>query len=222
MNRPVVRVALVEDHVLLRALLAERLEREDDLVLTASVGTAAEAEQQMLDVGLPDGDGILLGLALQRADPELRVLLLSAHDVLAPMLVTQRRASVPWSFLSKRSALAAERLADTVRTVAEGRSVIDPALDRSACRQRDAISGLNATQARVLRLVSQGLTNTAIAEALCLTTKAVEACLTTIYRLLGVAEDQNSRVSAVLAYQRHADQEDHAGGGVAGAPRRRH
>jgi DNA-binding NarL/FixJ family response regulator len=215
MTDAVVRVALVEDHALLRALLAEHLGRVDGLVLAACVGTAAEARQQItrgtadvavLDVGLPDGDGIALGVLLQRADPDLRVLLLSAQDALEPMLVTQRACASPWSFLSKRSALAAERV------------VIDPARGGARGQERDAIDGLNAQQVRVLRLVALGLTNTAVGAALGVSPKAVEAAMSTVYRVLDLAADRNPRVAAVLAYRRHADLREHAGADRADAP----
>jgi DNA-binding NarL/FixJ family response regulator len=227
MTDAVVRVALVEDHALLRALLAEHLGRVDGLVLAACVGTAAEARQQItrgtadvavLDVGLPDGDGIALGVLLQRADPDLRVLLLSAQDALEPMLVTQRACASPWSFLSKRSALAADRLVEAVRWVAAGRVVIDPARGGARGQERDAIDGLNAQQVRVLRLVALGLTNTAVGAALGVSPKAVEAAMSTVYRVLDLAADRNPRVAAVLAYRRHADLREHAGADRADAP----
>jgi DNA-binding NarL/FixJ family response regulator len=217
MTDAVVRVALVEDHALLRALLAEHLGRVDGLVLAACVGTAAEARQQITR-GTADGDGIALGVLLQRADPDLRVLLLSAQDALEPMLVTQRACASPWSFLSKRSALAADRLVEAVRWVAAGRVVIDPARGGARGQERDAIDGLNAQQVRVLRLVALGLTNTAVGAALGVSPKAVEAAMSTVYRVLDLAADRNPRVAAVLAYRRHADLREHAGADRADAP----
>ncbi len=227
MDGSVIRVALVEDHDLLRSLLAERLRREDGLVLGACAATAAEAlrlvtpgsaDVALLDIGLPDGNGIALGVKLQRTDPRLRVLLLSAQDALGSMLASQASAATPWSYLSKRSALAAEHLAETVRAVAEGQVVIDPEVVRIAVPRRGPLAALSATQTRVLRMVAQGLTNAAVAQMLGTTAKSVEAHLTATYRLLEVDTTHNPRVAAVLAYQRHGDPPPPVGGQVDDAP----
>ncbi len=209
-----VRVVLVEDQALLRNLLADKIASEDDLRLTECVATATEAlakvtpgsaDVALLDIGLPDGDGITLGAQLQRADPDLHVLLLSAHNLLGAVLVAQDDRLLPWSYLSKRSALAAERLAGTVRAVAAGRVVIDPELVRPvAPRPGSLLAALSPTQLQVLQLTAQGLTNVAVGELVGVSAKSVESHLTGVYRTLGLRNTQNSRVAAVLAYLRES------------------
>lgn len=209
MSRPL-RVALVEDDVLLRALIAELVDAQEamEVVATASGQRAAldaiapgTADVAVLDIDLDDGNGIALGLALQEQDPRIQVLLLSNHNMLGLVRSVAARAPSPWSYLSKRSVARSGQLVRALAAVAHRQVVIDPALaDRSVPLDDSPLSRLSAAQFRVLQLVAQGDGNGAVAEHLGITTKAVESHLTAIYKLLDLEGGANNRVAAVLAF----------------------
>ncbi len=213
-----IRVALVEDAPLLLSLLADRLRSESDLQVVAAVSTCASALQTLtpgstdvalLDLGLPDGNGVSLGCTLQRADPELRVVVLSAHDMLAAVRSAHPAGCPPWSYVSKRSALASDQLATTVRSAVAGECVIDQALTEVASpRPPSPLESLSPAQRRVLRLVAQGLNNQAIAADLGVSVKAVEMQLTSVYRVLAPRPDQNPRSAAILEHLRSTEHDD--------------
>jgi len=204
------RVAVVEDEAMLRGLVMALLDGQPGIAVVASAGGHAEAldvvrpgevDVAILDIDLGDGNGIALGKALQQRDPRVRILLVSNHNMLALMRSVSADAPTPWSYLSKRSSARPGELVRALGAVAQGRVVIDPALvDRSVPRFDTALSRLSAAQFRVLQLVAQGQGNNAVAEALDISPKAVEAQLTSIYRLLDLPPGTNNRVAAVLAF----------------------
>ena len=104
------RVAVVEDQPLYRAMLARALESRGDLRVVAGAGTVAEAlaviapgtaDAVILDIDLPDGNGIALGVQLRRRQPHLGILLLSAHDAMD--LLLERRPNLDAVFVASDS-----------------------------------------------------------------------------------------------------------------------
>lgn len=207
------RVALVEDDVLLRTLLAETIERHPRLVVVHSLDGVAQAHERLvpgstdvvvMDIDLRDGNGVALSASLQREDPALRVLLLSEHDVMDLAESVRGETLTPWSYLSKRSSMSGDVLVRAVEAVGNGAVVLDPALvRRSQPRAGSALATLTPAQLAVLRLVAEGLSNLRVAEVLGVSPRSVESHLLNIYRALAVpAGDTNPRVSAVLHFLR--------------------
>lgn len=206
-----VRVALVEDEELVRVLLERALGVTEGIRVVRSVSGAQEAlltigpgscDVAVLDVNLVDGNGVSLALQLQRQDPGLAVVLLSSQDVMGLFESVQGQATRPWSYLSKRSSFTPHVLGDAVKAAAAGRVVLDPYLaQRSVPRAGTALSGLTPAQFRVLRLVAEGLSNTAIAHRLGVGDRTVESHLLAIYRHLELdGNESNRRVRAVLVF----------------------
>lgn len=86
-----IRVGIVEDHVLFLELLSNSLDRVMDIEVVATADRVSEAKKWfdpaeldvlILDIELPDGNGVGLGLTLRRQNPNLGVVLLSARDML--------------------------------------------------------------------------------------------------------------------------------------------
>lgn len=203
------RVAIVEDEALLLGLLTRLVGAQPGLEVVATAQGQREAldtipagvDVAVLDIELLDGNGIVLGRALQARDPHVRILLLSSHNVLGLVRSVSADAPTPWSYLSKRSSTEPGLLVRTIAAVAHGRVVVDPALVRRSVPVDDSpLSRLTAAQFRVLQLVAEGYGNGAVAEDLGITPKAVEAQLTGIYRLLDLPAGANNRVAAVLAF----------------------
>ncbi|MCL1899611.1 MAG: response regulator transcription factor, partial [Promicromonosporaceae bacterium] len=166
------------------------------------VFTPGSIDVAVLDVHLPDGNGVSLGVQLQRQDPNLAIMLLSSEDVMGLFTSVQAEVPKPWSYLSKRSAFARDVLTRAIVTTAEGTAVIDPYLvQRSEPRAGSPVASLTPAQFGVLRLVAEGLSNQAAAERLGINTRSVESHLKSIYQKLGIGDDgANRRVAAVLTF----------------------
>jgi len=205
------RVSIVEDEALMRGMLEQTLSAEDGVRVVHSVPDVQEArlviapgstDVALLDVNLPDGNGVALGLLLQRADPRLAIMLLSSEDVMGLFTTVQDEVARPWSYLSKRSSFARDVLVRAVVATARGQVVLDPYLvQRSAPRAGSAVADLTKAQFQVLRLVAEGWSNQAAAERLGINERSVESHLKAIYHRLGIdGEGHNRRVAAVLAF----------------------
>jgi DNA-binding NarL/FixJ family response regulator len=205
-----VRVAIVEDQPLFRSMLDRTLGETDGLRVVASVGTVSEAmaalrpgavDVALLDIDLPDGNGISLGVTLRRRMPELGILLLSAHDAMDLLLDLPPDVAAGWGYLSKTSSTSEEVLVSAVRAAAVGETVLDPALlARMAPRAGSAVSRLTDRQYEVLRLLAEGLSNAGIGARLGITEKSVQNHVNALYATLGIDTDpsRNPRVSAAL------------------------
>jgi len=214
MSRGQVRVGIVEDQPLFRDMLLTTLGATQDITVVAAAGTVAEATQRftasepdgcpidvaLLDIDLPDGNGISFGVQLQRRHPTVKIVLLSAHNMMELLLDLPRDVG-GWSYLSKTSSTSATTLVQTVLSTARGRTVLDPALvEASRPRPGTAVARLTDRQYQVLRLLATGLSNPGIGERLGITEKSVQNHINTIYGALGIEPDPsfNPRVRAAL------------------------
>lgn len=205
-----IRVAIVEDQPLYRDLLVSSLADVDDIDVVLSAGTVREArtfikpgavDVALLDVELPDGNGIGLGASLKRHDPGLKIVTLSVLDMLEPLLGLPDDIRQGWSYLSKGSTSSLETLVSVIRQTAAGNSVIDSSLLlRSKPRTGSSVAGLTNRQFEILRCVARGGSNESIAEELGIAPNSVVNHLTAIYSALGIPEGQNARVSATLEF----------------------
>lgn len=210
MNVSPIRIAIVEDHQLYRDLLKTALDSVPsiDVVATAEGSTHArllikpgEVDVALLDIELMDGNGIGLGVALRRADPDLKIVLISAQDVLEILTTLPEGDRKHWSYLSKTSSTSLSVLVETILKASRGEAVIDAELLlRSKPRIGTSVSNLTRRQFEILRLVATGLSNQGIAELLGIASNSVVNHLSAIYATLGIPEGNNARVSAVLAF----------------------
>lgn len=188
-----IRVLLVDDHAELRAELRRHIETQEDLRLVAEAGGAQEAvrlvmEQALtvvvMDLSLPDGDGITATAEIMQQRPELRVLGLSRHEDVGH--VEQMLAAGACGYVLKRN--SGDELLTAIRTVAAGGTYIDPALrsrqQEPELRYRDttrkaadvgagATSPLSADELAVLKRVAWGHSNHEIAGQLGMLASAV-------------------------------------------------
>ena len=210
------RVVVGEDLFLLRDGLA-RLLAAHDFEIAAAVDTApallrALLEQRpdvaVVDVRLPPSfadDGLQAALAARRQVPGLPVLLLSQYveQLYARELLADQAGAV--GYLLKDRVFNDDQFIDAVRAVAGGGTVMDPEVVSKLLGRRsrdEPITRLSPREQEVLELMAEGRSNTAIAQRLFVTEKAVSKHTTSIFAKLGLApsEDDNRRVLAVLAY----------------------
>ena len=182
----VVRVALCDDHAVVRSGLRRILEAEEDIEVVgeaASVRAAvvlASAQQPdvfVMDVGLPDGSGITATIDVRRASPNTRVLVLTVHDDIAYL----RRAFEAGAdgYMGKEAADV--ELVRAVRQVASGHQYVHPTLgaallapDAQPARLGGPGGELSEREGEVLRLIALGSTNSEIAEQLYVSVRTVE------------------------------------------------
>jgi DNA-binding NarL/FixJ family response regulator len=201
-----VRVILVDDHEIVRRGLADLLSGAPDLQLVGEAAGYHEAVARMpatrpdvavLDVRLPDGNGIELCRELRSQLPNLRCLMLTSYaDDEALLDAVLAGAS---GYLLKQ-VLGAD-LVEALRAVAAGRSLIDPRASRAALARlhnanNDPVAGLTEQERRVLELIGHGLTNRQIAEHMVLAEKTVKNYVSNLLAKLGL---QRRTQVAVLA-----------------------
>ena len=210
------RVVVAEDLFLLRDGLA-RLLTAYDFEIAAAVDTAPALLRALLeerpdvavvDVRLPPSfadDGLRAALEARRQIPGLPVLLLSQYveQLYARELLADQAGSV--GYLLKDRVFNDDQFIDAIRTVAGGGTVMDPEVVTKLLGRRsrdEPITRLSVREQEVLELMAEGRSNTAIAQRLFVTEKAVSKHTTSIFSKLGLAasEDDNRRVLAVLAY----------------------
>jgi DNA-binding NarL/FixJ family response regulator len=203
------RLVLVDDDVLVRSGLRVLLESEPDLTVVGDAGTGREAldvaartdpDVVVMDVRMPDMDGIAATTALVQRDPDRpRVLVLTTFED-DDYLYRALHAGAS-GFALKRS--GPEELAHAIRVVASGTSLVLPDLTRRliAGRARSRPSGpaalpdLTAREADVLRQVAAGLSNTEIAARLHLSRETVKTHVSSVLVKLGARD----RTQAVIA-----------------------
>jgi DNA-binding NarL/FixJ family response regulator len=210
------QVVVAEDLFLLRDGLT-RLLSAHGFQIAAAVDTAPGLLRALLeyrpdvavvDVRMPPGfadDGLQAALEARRLVPGLPVLLLSQYveQLYARELLADQLGGV--GYLLKDRVFNDDQFVDAIRTVAGGGTVLDPEVVSKLVGRRSRsgpVARLSGREREVLELMAEGRSNTAIAQQLFVTEKAVSKHTTSIFAKLGLAasEDRNRRVLAVLAY----------------------
>jgi DNA-binding NarL/FixJ family response regulator len=210
------QVVVAEDLFLLRDGLT-RLLSAHGFHIAAAVDTAPRLLRALLDyrpdvavvdVRMPPGfadDGLQAALEARRQVPGLPVLLLSQYveQLYARELLADQMGGV--GYLLKDRVFNDDQFVEAIRTVAGGGTVLDPEVVTKLVGRRSRsgpIARLSGREREVLELMAEGRSNTAIAQQLFVTEKAVSKHTTSIFTKLGLAasEDNNRRVLAVLAY----------------------
>lgn len=196
-----IRVLVADDHPVVRHGLCTMLEIEDDIVVVGRAADGAEAVAQalevqpdiiLMDVQMPNVDGIEAMRRIRAEDPEARVIVLTTYrdeDYIFPSL----RAGARGYLLKDASR---EELAAAIRAVHRGESLLDPQIAESA-KSRE---GLTARELEVLELMAAQHSNAQIAEKLFVSENTVKTHVSNILAKLGC----NDRAAAVLtAWKRH-------------------
>lgn len=214
-----IRVAVAEDHALLRQGLERMLTAADDMELVGSaadlpslVALIEEAEPDVVitDIRMPPtgtDEGIRLAAQLRTERPDVGVVVLSQHAEAPYALALLAEGSARRAYLLKERVADVDELLAAVREVAAGGSRIDPqVVDQLVAGTRRSpgseLARLTPREMEVLGEMAQGKSNAAIAATLVLSERAVEKHTNSIFSKLGLSEerDVNRRVKAVLMY----------------------
>ncbi|MCC4117307.1 response regulator transcription factor [Aromatoleum toluclasticum] len=186
-----IRLLLVDDHQLVRDGLRARLGdiEQIDIVGEAANGQQALAAAQSLlpdlalvDIGLPDINGIELTSALAERCPALRVLILSMYDSQGYVMSAMRAGARGYVL---KDAPSAEIIA-AIRAVAAGGVYFSSALTAALATQPDDATALTEREREVLILVAQGDSNKRIAQKLDVSVRTVETHRLNLRRKLGI------------------------------------
>ena len=212
-----IRVFLLDDHEVVRRGLADLLDAEPDISVVGDAenvelalvrAPAVRPHVAVLDVRLPDGDGISVCRDLRSRMPELAVLMLTSFDD-EDALLDAIMAGASGYVLKQ---IKGSDLISAVRTVASGQSMLDPATTARLMRSlrtepaetpsvAPELAGLSPREREILALIGDGLTNREIGKQLYLSEKTVKNHISRLLAKLGV---QRRVQAAVLAT--HLDQ----------------
>jgi DNA-binding NarL/FixJ family response regulator len=214
-----IRVVLAEDSFLLRESVQRLLSTEPDLEVVAacedydSLMAAVEAESPdvvLTDIRMPPtgtDEGVRAAAELRALHPEIGVVVLSQYAEPAYALALLEEGSQGRAYLLKERVSDLDQLAGAIRQVADGGSVIDPAVVDAlvAARARPAdspVDRLTPRERETLAEMAQGKNNAAIAASLVLSERAVEKHINSIFSKLDLSEepDVHRRVKAVLLF----------------------
>jgi len=208
-------VFLLDDHEIVRRGLRELLEAEDDLVVVGEAGTAEEAygripatspDVAVLDVRLPDGDGIEVCREIRSKHPEIACIMLTSFSDDDAVYASIMAGAAGYLLKQVRGS----DLVDGVRRVAAGESLLDPqvttrVLDRLRHREGDdELASLTDQERRILGLIAEGLTNRQIGERLFLAEKTVKNYVSNMFAKLGM----HRRTEAAAYAARLAERRD--------------
>lgn len=206
-----IRVFLLDDHEIVRRGLRELLESEGDIEVVGESGLAQEATRRIpalrpdvaiLDGRLPDGSGIDVCRDVRSQDPDIKALILTSYDD-DEALFSAIMAGAAGYILKQ---VGGNDLVDTVRRVAAGQSMLDPAVTaqvlervRTGPRADPVLDRLTAQEQRILELIGEGMTNRQIAETMYLAEKTIKNYVSSLLAKLGL----ESRTQAAIFSLKH-------------------
>ncbi|MEV4257146.1 response regulator transcription factor [Spirillospora sp. NPDC049652] len=216
-----IRVFLLDDHEVVRRGVHDLLSDEPDITVVGDAGTVEQAlvrvpalrpHVAVLDVRLPDGDGVTVCRELRSRMPELACLMLTSFDDEEALLDSIMAGAS--GYVLKQ--IQGSDLVSAVRTVAGGQSLLDPsATAKLMARLRqgpepepepDALPGLTDREREILALIGEGLTNRQIGQRLFLAEKTVKNHISRLLAKLGVERRVQAAVLAMEAQERFRQQ----------------
>ncbi|MDH6514150.1 two-component system response regulator DevR [Streptomyces sp. SAI-208] len=218
-----IRVFLLDDHEVVRRGVRDLLDDEPDISVVGEAGTVEQAlvrvpalrpQVAVLDVRLPDGDGVSVCRELRSNMPELACLMLTSFDDEEALLDSIMAGAS--GYVLKQ--IQGSDLVSAVRTVAAGQSLLDAsATTRLMARLRDGqqkeeepdtLPGLTEREREILALIGEGLTNRQIGQRLYLAEKTVKNHISRLLAKLGVERRIQAAVIATQAQDRQRQQGD--------------
>ena len=199
-ERNAVRVLIADDHAILRRGLRGIIEETDDLEVIGEAGSSAETLQQLratpcevvlLDISMPDRNGMdTLGI-IRKDHPKIAVLMLSTHP--ENQYAVRALKSGAAGYLTKQSAPA--QLVNAIRTVATGKKYVTPAVAEELAKavgndsDRPPHELLSNREYQTMCMIAGGKSVSEIAEQLSLSVKTVSVYRARVLQKLGVTNN---------------------------------
>jgi DNA-binding NarL/FixJ family response regulator len=203
-----IRVFLLDDHEIVRRGLRELLEAESDIEIAGEASTAEEAlsripptkpDVAVLDVQLPDGNGVEVCREIRSHHPEVFCLMLTSFSD-DEALFSSIMAGAAGYVLKQ---VKGHDLVDAIRRVSRGESLLDPAvttrvLERLRSKpEDDELGALTDQERRIFELIGEGLSNRQIGERMFLAEKTVKNYVSNVLSKLGY--DRRTQAAAYAA-----------------------
>ena len=210
-----IAVFLLDDHEIVRRGVRELLEAGGDMEVVGEAGTAADAlariaatrpQVAVLDVRLPDGNGVEVCREVRSRHPDVQCLMLTSFsDDEALMDAIMAGAA---GYVLKQ--IRGNDLAEAVRRVASGESLLDPAVTRrlldrlrNPAPADDRLAQLTEQERRILDLIARGMTNRQIGNELHLAEKTVKNYVSNLLAKLGMSRRTEAAVFATRLQVEH-------------------
>ena len=210
-----IRVFLLDDHEVVRRGIRDLLESEDDIEVIGEAARAADAAHRapalrpdvaILDARLPDGSGIDAARDIRSVDASIKVLILTSfEDDDALFAAIMAGAS---GYLLKQ--IDGTDLIDAVRRVADGQSLLDPAVTtrvleriRNPQQLPPQLKTLTEQERKILDYIADGLTNRQIAAQMFLAEKTVKNYVSSLLAKLGLERRTQAAVMATRLHEHH-------------------
>lgn len=219
-----IRVFLLDDHEIVRRGVRDLLEAEPDLTVIGEAGTAASAlaripalkpDVAVLDIRLPDGDGVSVCRDLRSKMPQLACLMLTSFSDDEALFDAIMAGAA--GYVLKQ--IHGTDLVGAIRTIASGQSLLDPeAASRVMRRMRDQatatdpLAGLTDQERRILALIGEGLTNRQIGDRLFLAEKTVKNYVSALFAKLGMQRRAQAAAYAAHVFDEQNARRTHRGG----------
>ena len=221
-NGTAIRVFLLDDHEIVRMGVRDLLEAEPGITVIGEAGTAASAlaripalkpDVAILDIRLPDGDGVSVCRDIRSKMPQLACLMLTSFSDDEALFDAIMAGAAGYVLKQIRGT----DLVGAVRTIASGQSLLDPeAASRVMRRMRDQataadpLAGLTDQERRILALIGEGLTNRQIGDRLFLAEKTVKNYVSALFAKLGMQRRAQAAAYAARIFdQQQAAAEGH-------------
>ncbi len=215
-----IRVFLLDDHEVVRRGLRELLEDAGDLEVVGEASTAAEARQRIpatrpdvavLDVRLPDGNGVEVCRDIRSDDESIACLMLTSYTDDEALFEAIMAGAAGYVLKQIRG----NELVDAIRTVASGQSLLDPAATarvlerlREGEATDEKVAGLTDQERKLLDLLAEGLTNREIAARMFLAEKTVKNYVSNLLTKMGMARRTEAAVYAARLEERQRRRPD--------------
>ncbi len=220
-----IRVFLLDDHEIVRMGVRDLLEAEPGITVIGEAGTAASAlaripalkpDVAILDIRLPDGDGVSVCRDIRSKMPQLACLMLTSFSDDEALFDAIMAGAAGYVLKQIRGT----DLVGAVRTIASGQSLLDPeAASRVMRRMRDQataadpLAGLTDQERRILALIGEGLTNRQIGDRLFLAEKTVKNYVSALFAKLGMQRRAQAAAYAAHVFSGQDPRPEHRGGG---------
>jgi len=217
-TRARISVFLLDDHEIVRRGVRDLLEAEPDITVVGEAGTAASAlaripalkpDVAVLDIRLPDGDGVTVCREIRSRMPQLACLMLTSFTDDEALFDAIMAGAAGYVLKQIRGS----DLVGAVRTIASGQSLLDPAATsrvmrrmRDQAARTDPLAELTNQERRILQLIGEGLTNRQIGDRMFLAEKTVKNYISALFAKLGM-----QRRAQAAAYAARVFDDQHPG-----------
>jgi len=210
----VIRVFLLDDHEIVRRGVRELLESTGTMTVVGEAGTAEEAygripattpDVAVLDVRLPDGNGVEVCREIRSKHPEIHCLMLTSYSD-DEALFDAIMAGADGYVLKE---IGTSDLIDAVTKIAAGESLLDPKLSakvldrlRNGEAEDERLKHLTDQERRILALLAEGLTNRQIADQMFLAEKTIKNYVSNLLAKMGMSRRTEAAAYAARLAER--------------------